>query len=145
MGFLLLVVTGSPGQAGSGAFSHELPAAIGDISGWQLITGEFENDAATGSYRFYVNPRRQAIYQVMRYRVELRGGDSAREHGSAERVAFVRQPGSRTPMLCWLLEPGLSGVAWRQLQPGTDEYKMEMATLMQVLAIHRSARVSPAP
>ena len=80
------------------------------------------------------------MYQLMRYRVELLDADSAREQGSAERVAFVRQPGSREPLLCWRHEPPGTVPAWHQVQPGTDEYQLEMATLMQVLAVHRAIR-----
>jgi hypothetical protein len=139
-GLLFLLAASSPSHGGSGAFAHHLPAAVGDISEWEIITGDFETAAARGSYLFYVNPRRQGMYQLMRYRVELLDAGSAREHGSAERVAFVRRPGLREPLLCWRHEPPGTVPAWRQLQAGSDEYKLEMATLMQVLAVHRAIR-----
>ena len=139
-GLLLLLAVSSPSQGGSGAFAHDLPAAVGDISAWEIITGDFETDVARGSYLFYVNPRRQAMYQVMRYRVELLDAGSGREHGSAERVAFIRRPGSREPLLCWRHEPPGTVPAWRQVRSGSDEYRLEMATLMQVLAVHRAIR-----
>lgn len=103
-GLLLLLAVSSSGQGNSGAFARDLPAAVGDISEWETITGDFETTAARGSYLFYVNPRRQAMYQLMRYRVELLDAGSARKHGSAERVAFVRRPESREPLMC--LRPG---------------------------------------
>jgi len=139
-GFLFLLAVSSPGQGGSGAFARDLPAAIGDVSGWETIIGDFETDAARGSYLFYVNPRRQAMYQLMRYRVELLDTDSAREDASAERVVFIRRPGSREPLLCWRHEPPGTVPEWHQVQTGSDEYKLEMATLMQVLAVHRAIR-----
>ncbi len=138
--FLFVLAVSSPGRGGSGTFARDLPAVIGDVSGWETIVGDFETDAARGSYLFYVNPRRQAVYQLMRYRVELLDAGSARQRGSAERVVFVRRPGSREPLLCWRHEPPGTVPEWRQLQAGSDEYKLEMATLMQVLAVHRAIR-----
>ena len=44
------------------------------MSGWEMVSGEFETAAGRGAYVFHVNPQRQAIYQVMRYRVELLPG-----------------------------------------------------------------------
>jgi len=141
-GLLLLAAVSSPGQDGAAAFARVLPLDVGDVSGWETITGEFETQAARGAYLFYVNPRRQALYQLMRYRVQLldAGTDLERQRGAAERVAFVRRPGSREPLLCWQLEPLGTVPAWRQVQPGTDEYQLEMATLMRVLAVHRAIR-----
>lgn len=142
-GLLLLVGPGVPAQDG---FARQLPSGIVDVSGWETITGEFETAQARGSYLFYVNPRRQAIYQLMRYRVEFLDPRDAltRQRGSSERVAYVRSPGSREPMLCWQLESVGAGEAWRSVAPGTDEYKLEMATIMQVLAVHRTVRHSRA-
>lgn len=144
-GLLLLTVPGTPAQDGSNGFARHLPSGIGDVSGWQTITGDFETAGARGSYLFYVNPRRQAIYQLMRYRVEFLDplDELARQRGSSERVAFVRKPGSREPMLCWQLED--AGQAWRSVPAGTEEYQLEMATLIQVLAVHREVRHSRAP
>jgi len=31
-------------------------------------------------------------------------------------------------------------LAWREVETGTDEYQLEVAPLMQVLAVHRAAR-----
>ena len=67
-----------------------------DVSGWEMVSGEFEMPAARGAYRFHVNPRRQALYQVMRYRVELLAPSNGpeRRRRSSERLAFVRRPGT---------------------------------------------------
>ena len=139
---LLLVGPAAPGQDASAGFALQLPAAVGDVSSWETITGRFETTRARGSYLFYVNPRRQGIYQLMRYRVELLGATDPRSggHTFSERVAFVRNPGTREPLLCWRLQPGGSGLFWHSLTPGSEEYQHEMATLMQVLAVHRRVR-----
>ena len=54
------------------AFAPSLPEAVGDVSGWERITGDFETANARGSYWLYVNPASPAMYQLVRYRVELK-------------------------------------------------------------------------
>ena len=128
-------------------FAPALPAGVADVTGWEIVTGDFETMRARGAYRFYVNPKLQAIYQVMRYQVQLLtptpGLESARS--SAERVVFVRKPGSHQPLLCWEREPPGTAPPWREVQPGTDEYKLEMSMVMRVLQVHRAARSGDTP
>jgi hypothetical protein len=128
----------------AGVFSTTLPGAVGEVSSWEVITGSFETDAARGDYLFYVNPARSGLYQLMRYRVELRKPATPEEQrrGASERVAFIARPGMREPMLCW---ERLGGDAppWREVAPGTPEYVMEMNVLLSVLAVHWAARNAP--
>ena len=140
----ILVGVPAPGQDVVPAFAAAMPAAVIDVSGWETIDGEFETPSARGSYVFHVNPRLQAIYQVMRYRVELLSPETSlqRHRRSSERVAFVRKPGAREPMRCWERDSTGTIPEWRELTAGTDEYKLEIAVLMQVIAMHRSARLS---
>jgi hypothetical protein len=120
---------------------------VGDVSRWLIVTGDFDTHHARGAYRLYVNPARRAMYQLMRYRVELlgsRSGEAARR-GAAERVAFVRRPGVAEPLLLWKRSaPGVTP-AWREVAAGSDEYRMELGVLMSVLAAHRAARAAEAP
>lgn len=152
---LALLLAGAPGARPEGgirtplpsvAFATTLPDVVGDVSSWQVVTGTFETDSARGEYRLYVNPARGALYQLMRYRVELRrpGTPEEERRGGAERVAFIVRPGVREPMLCW---QRLAGEAppWREVPPGTPEYAMEMSVLMRVLAVHRVARAATPP
>jgi hypothetical protein len=145
----LLLLGGAPAgsQDGAGAFARDLPGDVVDVSSWRIVSGDFETRAARGAYRFYVNPRKQAIYQLMRYRIQLLDPetDLQRRRGSNERVAFVRQPGSPEPMLCWEREPPGIVPRWRPVRSGTDEYQLEMAMIMQVLSVHRADRASQGP
>jgi hypothetical protein len=144
----LLLLPGVPAGAQdvSASFAVVLPDGVADVRGWEVVSGEFETALARGSYLFYVNPRRQAMYQLMRYRLELLAPSTAleRRRRSGERVAFVRGPGTREPLLCWEREAEGTVPPWREVVAGTDEYQLEMALLMQVLAVHRAARVSQA-
>ena len=145
MGLLLggLVWAGAP----VGPFAPVLPGAVVDVTGWEIVSGEFETARARGAYLFYVNPRRQALYQLVRYQVELLApaSEAERVRRPAERVVFVREPGSHEPLLCWVREPLGSGPAWREVPPGTDEYRLEMGMVMRVLEVHRAARAQSAP
>jgi hypothetical protein len=145
---LLPLAAAVAGHGSDLAFSPVLPEGVGDVTGWQVVTGDFETANARGAYRLYVNPDRAAMYQLMRYRVELRGEAAAAggERTDAERVAFIRHPGVREPMACWEKQPPGISPAWRALTAGTEEYKLEMRVLMQVLAVHRAARAAqPSP
>jgi hypothetical protein len=144
-----LLLAGAPGAAAtdeSAPFASPLPPSVGDISGWTIVSGEFQSGTARGDYRLYVNPQRQALYQLMRYRVELLVATSPQERGRGgeERVAFIRRPGVREPMNCWTRVPG-DGAAWREVSAGTDEYLLEMSVVMHLLAAHRTARDAPVP
>jgi hypothetical protein len=147
LALLAAVVAGAApaaAQEAGPAYAPSLPDGVGDVSRWELVTGEFETATARGSYRFYVNPARRAMYQLMRYRVDiLEPWPAVRErHGDAERVAFVRLPGSREPMLFWARHPPGTDPAWRAIAADSDEYRAELGVLMAVLGVHRAARAS---
>ena len=144
---LLLGAVGAQSQDGPVVFAPALPAGVADVTGWEIVTGEFETTRARGAYRFYVNPKLQGIYQLMRYRIQLLAPASALEstRSSAERVVFVRQPGSRQPLLCWEREPTGTVPTWREIRPGTDEYQLEMGMVIRVLEVHRASRVRANP
>jgi hypothetical protein len=142
-----LLLAGAPGAVlsdESAPFASILPQSVGDVSGWAIESGQFQTGSARGAYRLYVNPQRLALYQLMRYRVELLGATSPQEQrrGIAERVAFIRRPGVREPIDCWMLLPG-DATVWRAVSAGTDEYVLEMSVLMRVLAAHRAGQVTP--
>jgi len=145
---LLILGGAKPGSQDAAApFAPVLPPGVVDVTGWEIVAGDFETTRARGAYRFYVNPKLQAIYQVMRYQVQLLAPASPLEsvRNTAERVVFVRKPGSRQPLLCWEREPPGTVPAWREVQPGTDEYQLEMFMVMRVLQVHRAARSGDTP
>ncbi len=141
---LLVLATVTPMHAGTPdpSFADNLPPGVADVSAWELVSGDFDTPQLRGGYRFYVNPERLAMYQLMRYRIQrlpsaAQAGDAAL---GAERVAYVRRPEVREPIQCWERQAPGTGSEWRALVPGTTEYRTEMIVLTQVLAIHRAAR-----
>lgn len=133
-GWLLLAAGGAAAEPAG--FSATLPDAVVDVSAWQLVSGDFESPGLRGHYRFYVNPARQGLYQLMRYRTAGAGPGAPLD---AERVAFVPRPGVREPMLCWRREAPGRQPEWRAVAAGSPEYLAEMAMVMRLLSIHRSA------
>jgi hypothetical protein len=140
-GLLMAAAARAVAQDAAPGFATALPAGVGDVSGWEVVTGDFDTAHLRGAYRFSVNPARQALYQLMQYRVDLLGhaGDEP-PRAPGERVAFVRNPGSHEPMLIWARDAAGAGPAWRPIAVDTDEYKVEVGVLMAVLAVHRTAR-----
>ena len=102
-----LLLAGPPAVTAATEFAATLPDGVVDVAGWEQVSGEFDGPGFRGGYRFYVNPQRQGLYQVMRYRTSTRYG--AADNLDAERVAFVRRPGTREAMLCWQRQPAGSG------------------------------------
>jgi hypothetical protein len=121
-------------------FTTPPPYAIAGFHEWEVVTGELVTPGVAGGYRFFVNPERRALYSVMRYRLRARPGST--EIAPAEKFLWVERPGEPVPMRCFELRPsGGSGsgtaAAWREMEPGTEEYLVEMQTVMAVLAARR--------
>jgi hypothetical protein len=138
---LLLAASSLSGAKGGAGFAPSLPPGIVDVTGWETVAGPIDTARMRGGFLFYVNPSFGAIYQVMRYRVRLLTptGDLEEHRASTERVVYVRHPGVREPLQCWAAASPGTEPAWREIAPGSDEYRMEMLTLIRVLALHRDA------
>jgi len=139
---LLVGALRAAAQGWTGDFAPTPPEGIGDVSRWQVVAGDFDTRRARGEYRFYVNPSRPAMYQLMRYRVQFLEGatDEEQRRGPAERVAFIRQPGVREPMALWERGPAGADPAWLEVAAGTNAYRLEMGVLIRVLGVHGAVR-----
>jgi hypothetical protein len=130
-------------------FTSPTPDGVDNVSQWEVVKGEFENAHAAGAYRFYVSPGRQALYQLMRYRVSFRApvSEEERRNRSTEKLVWNGHPGERVPLLCWerVAATGSAPAYWRELSPGTAEYFWEMRVLIQVLSLHQTARKAEGP
>jgi hypothetical protein len=138
----LVLVLIHPASA-AGPLAARLPPGVpdGEALGWEKISGEVETEDENVTYTFYVNPAREAIYELTRYRVtrfSLKNGRRAAEPES-EKFVWHAHPGTGQVPLCFAL--GSDG-AWRALLPATSEYRSEMATTIQVYGLHRQAMES---
>ena len=138
---LILVAAPTPARVSPRRSRRPCPRQIVDVTGWETIVGELETPTARGAYVFAWPGDHQAIYQVMRYRVELLSpateGQRNGRAPSALRLSASQGPVSRC---CVGADPTGAAPAWRALVAGSDEYKLEMAMLIQVIGVHRAAR-----
>lgn len=118
--------------AAAGALGDSVPPGVPDARslGWQQITGDILTAVDGARYEFFVNPKRQAIYEVVRYRFSRKG------HAEAEKLVWNRHPSFGQGPSCYSQDTDGS---WRRLRPGSPEYRDEMITAMRVYTMHRQA------
>lgn len=146
--FVVSLVLGAAGAAG-GDFATPPPDLVVDVSRWELVSGTFSNARVEGAFRFYVNPERAALYQLMRYRVRfLRPAtELERRYRPVEKLVWNARPGETRPLRCFEHAAGADGQAagWREMRHGDREYDDEMAVLILVLGLHRGPDSGPEP
>jgi hypothetical protein len=140
-GPLALALLGAAGQP-LADFSPELPREVGDVSGWERISGDVLTTEVSARYVLYVNPERLGLYQVIRYRIVPAAPTTAPQWSRSryEKLVFNQRPG-RAPLRCFErihdavdLDPH-----WRELRHGTPEYIWEMRLVMLLMELHRQA------
>src|SRR5258708_32766739 len=104
--FVLSLLAGAASATrgdGLAEFTSPTPESVDNVSAWEVVEGRFENTRAAGAYRFFVSPRRQALYQLMRYRVTFRAPvtEEERQNRPTEKLVWNQHPGERAPLLCW--------------------------------------------
>ena len=111
-------------------FQAPPPHAIAGLAQWEVLAGELASSRLKAGYRFYVDPRRGALFTVMRYR--LRAGEGV--VAPTEKFVWNERPGDRVPLRCfeWVESSGIG--SWRELGPGSPAYLREMRTLLLVLS-----------
>ena len=119
----------------------EVPGELGDLSAHEVVTGAFLHSLGSGRYRFLVNPRLQALYQVMQYRMSVVDDPGT----PAEKVVWNSHPGAREPLVVFERMTGPGPARWRRLAPGTLEYNNEMWRVMRVLGEHGVLRRDVSP
>jgi hypothetical protein len=119
------------------------PDVVADVSRWELVSGTFRNENVEGSFRFYVNPERAALYQLMRYRVRFvdPGTELESRYRAVEKLVWNAHPGERLPLRSFEHTAAAEGrpAGWREMRHGDREYHDEMAVLIMVLSLHRGS------
>jgi len=115
------------------------------LAGWEKLAGQAEMGDTTAVYELYVNPLRPALYEVTRFQLTTSTTDAdgrTRRAHETEKVLWNAAPGTREPLLCfewtfkrtwrtlWLTRIG----RWRQMEPGTPDYKEAMRMAIRVYA-----------
>ncbi len=128
-----------------GALATRLPGDMEDMSSWESYAGDVHDAEMDVRFHLYVNPRLPALYQVMHYRVRsvrIDGAPTAVE----ERLVWNRAPG-RHAQRCFAYEAAAPpvGETWREIVPGSDEYRAEMRRLMHLLLLRRERTTRETP
>jgi hypothetical protein len=116
--------------AAAADFAAPPPQLIGGFAGFEMLGGELASPRLKAGYRFYVDPRRAALFTVMRYR--LRPSEHA--ESPTEKFVWNERPGERAPLRCFEWVEAMRGGAWREMPAGGAAYQSEMSTLLLVLA-----------
>jgi hypothetical protein len=151
---LLQAVPVSPAGNETPLLNVSYPKGTPDFSSWEKTWGKFLGDMTWQNgrsetlveYEFYVNPEKQALYEVVMYRARkfriVHQGEAGSAAGTVERFLWNRSnlPGryfaleyKRTWRTLWLAKSPV----WLELSPGSDEYTMETANLLALFAKHR--------
>jgi hypothetical protein len=138
----ILALFGLLGGARATPFAGPLPIGVpdGDALGWQRIDGDVTTAKARVVYALFVNPARDAIYEVARYQVTWLASGDAAANRQTEKLLWNEPRSAGGPPRCFARE----GDAWRVLAPDSEEYRTEMGTAMQVYGLHRSVRLKGA-
>lgn len=123
----------------------ELPD-FATLAGWERLAGQADlGDDTIVVYELYVNPVRPALYEVTRFQLTTstkRTDSGTRREPETEKVLWNAAPGTQAPLFCyewtfkrswrtlWLTRIG----RWRQVEPGTPDYKAAMRMAIRVYA-----------
>ena len=100
------------------------------LARWELIQGRNEGEGLRATYRFYIDPRRAALYTVTQYRLP----------SETEKVLWNAGPRGR-PLECYELLPE----GWSRLDPTSERYRLEMATAIRIYYLHNARTERPEP
>lgn len=133
----LLVFLVSPPPQGR-QFTRTLPEEMPSLEGWEKITGEAEldNPRMAVHYEFYVNPGHRALYEVVRYRIELEGS-VAGEDGYQPTERLQWQAGEKILRRFECQEGAEGPCHWREIEVGSLEYDRETGVILWLYGLHR--------
>lgn len=134
-----------PAHHYGGNFTPTLPEGVPAPVGWERIAGEthFGNPTVWVWYEFYVNPKRPALYQLVRYRIRTESGDDSDNRYEATEKLQWQLFGTNTlrRFECRDREAHLGIAApcqWRELPPDSAEYRREAQVVIWLYGLHRS-------
>jgi hypothetical protein len=122
-------------------FSKKVPESVPSVEGWERIAGDLEldNPRVAIQYEFYVNPERQAIYEVVRYRVTDLSplGEGGKRPAATEKLQWDLDGRDVRRFECVANAPGRgAGCTWQEMEKGGADYIREVPLLLQLYAAH---------
>lgn len=122
-------------------FTAPLPDGMPSLGAWEKVVG----DAVVGhprlrvQYEFYVNPRRPAIYELIRYRVSRADGVATQDHPGLEKLQWNPRQNEFQRFECGPA-PGLGAPCrWRRMRDGSAEFVGEVPVILWIYGVHRQS------
>jgi len=119
-------------------FTSRVPPELPAFQGWERITGdiEVESPRLAIQYEFFVNPKRQASYEVVRYRIVQLDAPADRPYATTEKLQWDRDGRDVRRFECVAKS---SGCAWREMEKGSSDYLREVPVILWIYGLHRKA------
>jgi hypothetical protein len=119
-------------------FSRVLPAGVPDPSRWEHSSGraEFENPHRLIAYELYVQPGREALYALTRYRITLTDPQDRERYGITANEKLQWDPPDGAPRRFECDAPRSGACQWRELPRWTSEYIGETSSILSIYSLH---------
>jgi hypothetical protein len=115
-----------------------LPPGLPNIEGWEKneAHGELAAPRGTIAYQLFVRPGREAVYEVIRYRMTFADAREAARAGYNSNEHLQWDLNGRT-LRRFELVPTPQGSRWEELDAGSERYRRETGMILGVLGLHR--------
>ena len=140
---------------GARPLSDTLPVGLPSATvraDWERIDGEYETPTEHVRYALFVDPEMPLLFRSTQYRVTVRKPAPARgraEEG-AETVIWNATPRQRVPLRCFTAEPVArerprgDPAAWRDVDPGTPEFRANMNRALEIYGrVQKAGKAGP--
>lgn len=119
-------------------FSPVLPAGIPDPSGWEKSSGsaEFDNPHRFVDYELYVQPGREALYALTRYRITLTDPRDRERYKITANEKLQWDPPTGAPRRFQCDAHPSGPCRWRELPRWSAEYVGETPAILSVYSLH---------
>jgi hypothetical protein len=119
-------------------FSASVPEGTPSVLGWERIAGELEvaSPHVLLQYEFYVNPERQAAFEVVRYRItDLGAVPEGRRFPATEKLQWDLDGRDLRRWEC-VPHPD-SGCRWREMGKDSLDYAREVPVILWIYGQYR--------
>jgi hypothetical protein len=129
---------GAACASSTSSFSLMLPPGVPSLEGWEKNEARGELSAPRGviDYQLFVRPGREAVYEVIRYRMKFANAGEGARAGFNANEHLQWDLNGRT-LRRFELMPTEQGARWEELAAGSERYSRETAVILGVLGLHR--------
>jgi hypothetical protein len=121
------------------AFSYALPPDLPSIEGWEKneARGEMADPRGVIEYQLFVRPGREAVYEVIRYRMTFTDASEGARAGYNANERLQWDLNGRTLRRFELVPTSQGGRRWEELAAGSQRFARETGVILGLLGLHR--------